>query len=132
MLNAATGAGTATSAAFNITAGTATQLVFSVQPSTTPAGAAITPAVQVTAQDAQGNAATGVTGDVTVAIGTNPGTGTLGGERTPAAVGGADRRAPDVARARRSTSRRGRRHSWCSRCSRAPRPQGRRSRRRCR
>src|SRR5205823_3619280 len=75
----ATGAGSATSAAFNITAGTATQLVFSVQPSSTLAGAAITPAVQVTAQDAQGNTATGFTGNITVAIGTNPSTGTLGG-----------------------------------------------------
>src|SRR5205814_1012477 len=84
----ATGAGTATSAAFNITAGTATQLVFSVQPSTTPAGAAITPAVQVTAQDAQGNTATGFTGNVTVAIGTNPSTGTLGGTKIVAAVAG--------------------------------------------
>src|SRR5205823_4826839 len=84
----ATGAGSATSAAFNITAGTATQLVFSVQPSTTAAGAAITPAVQVTAQDAQGNTASGFTGNVTVAIGTNPGTGTLGGTLTHAAVGG--------------------------------------------
>src|SRR5256884_3705336 len=84
----ATGAGSATSAAFNITAGTATQLVFSVQPSTTPAGAAITPAVQVTALDAQGSTAAGFTGNVTVAIGTNPGTGTLGGTLTHAAVGG--------------------------------------------
>src|SRR5205814_1782923 len=84
----ATGAGTATSAAFNITAGTATQLVFTVEPSTTAAGAVITPAVQVTAQDAQGNTANGFTGNVTVAIGTNPGTGTLGGTLTHAAVGG--------------------------------------------
>src|SRR5213075_2616905 len=84
----ATGAGSATSAAFNITAGTATQLVFSVQPTSTAAGAAITPAVQVTAQDAQGNTVTGFTGNVTVAIGTNPGTGTLGGTLTHAAVGG--------------------------------------------
>src|SRR5207247_2888305 len=44
----ATGPATGTSAAFNITAGTATQLVFSVQPSSTTAGATITPAVQVT------------------------------------------------------------------------------------
>src|SRR5205823_463304 len=84
----ATGAGSATSAAFDITAGTATQLVFSVQPSTTAAGAAITPAVQVTAQDAQGNTATGFTGNVTVAIGTNPGSGTLTGTATVAASGG--------------------------------------------
>ena len=84
----ATGAGTATSAAFNITAGTATQLVFSVEPSTTAAGAAITPAVQVTAQDGSGNTATGFTGNVTVAIGTNAGGGTLSGTATVAASGG--------------------------------------------
>src|SRR5947207_1524409 len=60
----ATGAGTATSTAFNIIPGTATALVFSVQPTTTAAGAAITPAVQVTAQDAQGNTATGFTGNI--------------------------------------------------------------------
>src|SRR5205807_1063690 len=84
----ATGAGSTTSAAFNITAGTATQLVFSVQPSTTTAGAAITPAVQVTAQDASGNTATGFTGNVTVAIGTNPGSGTLAGTATVAAIAG--------------------------------------------
>src|SRR5439155_14194483 len=35
-----------------------------------------------------GNTATGFTGNVTVAIGTNPGTGTLGGTLTHAAVGG--------------------------------------------
>src|SRR5205807_439849 len=84
----ATGAGTATSAAFNITAGTATQLVFTVEPSTTAAGAVITPAVQVTAQDAQGNTATGFTGNVTVAIGTSAGNGTLAGTKVVAAVAG--------------------------------------------
>src|SRR5213076_2065142 len=82
----ATGAGSTTSTAFNITAGSATQLVFSVQPSTTTAGAAITPAVEVTAQDAGGNTATGFTGDITVAIGTNPSSGTLAGTLTLAAV----------------------------------------------
>src|SRR5205823_674304 len=84
----ATGAGSTTSTAFNITAGSATQLVFSVQPSTTTAGAAITPAVEVTAQDAGGNTATGFTGDITVAIGTNPSSGTLSGTLTHAAVAG--------------------------------------------
>src|SRR5207253_7831189 len=59
---------TGMSAAFNITAGTATQLVFSVQPSTTTAATAITPAVEVTAQDAGGNTASGFTGNITVAI----------------------------------------------------------------
>src|SRR3989440_4356226 len=84
----AAGGGSATISASNITAGTATELVFSVQPSTTAAGAAITPAVQVTAQDAQGNTATGFTGNVTVAIGTNPGSGTLAGTATVAATAG--------------------------------------------
>src|SRR2546430_3300025 len=74
--------------AFNITGGTARALVFTVQPSTTAAGAAMWSAVQVTAQDAQGNTATGFTGNVTVAIGTNPSTGTLAGTLTHAAVGG--------------------------------------------
>src|SRR5204862_169939 len=73
----ATGVGSTTSAAVNITAGTATQLVFSVQPSTTTAGTAITPPVEVTAQDASGNTASGFTGNITVAIGTNPSSGTL-------------------------------------------------------
>src|SRR5256886_3475189 len=84
----AAGAGSTTSAAFNITAGTATQLVFNVQPSNTTAGAAITPAVEVTAQDGNGNTATGFTGNITVAIGTNPSTGTLSGTKTVAAVAG--------------------------------------------
>src|SRR5439155_141384 len=77
-----------TSTAFNITAGSATQLVFTGQPSNTAAGAAITPAVQVTARDGQGNTATGFTGNVTVAIGTNPSGGTLAGTATVAAVSG--------------------------------------------
>src|SRR5207244_3467969 len=66
----ATGAGSSTSAAFNIPAGPATALVLSVYPTNTVAGAAITPAVQVTAQDASGNTASGFTGNITVAIGT--------------------------------------------------------------
>ena len=77
----------ATSAPFAITL-PATQLAFSVQPSTTTAGATITPAVQVTARDAQGNTATGFTGDVTVVIGTNPSGGALSGTTTGAAVAG--------------------------------------------
>src|SRR5439155_396405 len=59
-----------------------------VQPSTTTAGAAITPAVEVTAQDASGNTASGFTGNITVAIGTNPSSGTLSGTKTVAAVAG--------------------------------------------
>src|SRR5437016_13464224 len=52
---AASGFAPVTSSAFDITPGTATQLVFTVQPSTTVAGAAISPAVQVSALDAASN-----------------------------------------------------------------------------
>src|SRR5207302_271687 len=77
-----------TSTAFDITPGTATQLAFIVQPSNTVAGAAINPAVQVTALDPAGNPVPGFTGSVTVALGTNPGGATLGGTTTVAAVNG--------------------------------------------
>src|SRR4029077_19817043 len=85
---AATGLTTASSTVFNVTPGTASQLVFTVHPTTTVAGATITPAVQVTAQDAHGNTATAFSGPVTVAIGTNPGGGALSGATTVAASGG--------------------------------------------
>src|SRR5205807_1850007 len=84
----ATGVGSTTSTAFNITAGKATALVYRVARTNTVAGAAITPAVEVTAQDGNGNTATGFTGNITVAIGTNPSSGTLAGTLTHAAVAG--------------------------------------------
>ena len=84
----AAGLPTATSASFDITAGAATQLVVTLQPSTTTARATITPQVEVTARDALGNTADGFTGNVTVAIGTNPAGGTLSGTTTLAAVAG--------------------------------------------
>src|SRR2546427_310960 len=62
--------------------------LFRSQPTNTAAGASITPAVQVTALDGQGNTATGFTGNVTVALGANPGSGTLSGTTTVAAVAG--------------------------------------------
>src|SRR5205809_610433 len=77
-----------TSTAFDITPGTATQLAFTQQPSATVAGATISPAVQVTAVDAGGNAVPSFTGSVTVALGSNPGGSTLGGTTTVAAVNG--------------------------------------------
>src|SRR5205823_336099 len=88
LTGAATGLSGATSAGFNITPGTAGQLAFTVQPTNSTAGATITPAVQVTARDAQGNTATGFTGSVTLAIGANPGSGTLAGTTTINAVAG--------------------------------------------
>jgi len=85
---AATGLTGATSNAFNISSGAAATLVFTMQPSTAAAGAAITPAVQVTIQDAQGNTVTTATTNITVAIGTNPASGTLAGTKSVAAVNG--------------------------------------------
>jgi Big-like domain-containing protein/invasin-like protein len=82
------GATGTTSDPFTVAPGAASQLAFTVQPTGTSAGAVLTPAVQVTAKDAQGNVATGFTGNVTVAIGTNPGGSTLGGTTTIAAVSG--------------------------------------------
>lgn len=77
-----------TSNSFNISPAAAARVVFTVQPTNTTAGSIIVPAVQVTAQDAFGNVATGFTGNVTVAIGSNPGSSTLGGTAIRAAVGG--------------------------------------------
>src|SRR5439155_1761510 len=76
------------SAFFKVIAGPASQLAFSLQPSTATAGATITPPVEVTARDALGNTADAFTTSVTVAIGTNPGVGTLPGTQTVAAVAG--------------------------------------------
>jgi hypothetical protein len=70
--------------------GAATKLAFTVQPSAVVAGSAISPAVQVAVQDAQGNTVAGSTANITLAI--TGGTGTsgavLGGTLTRAAVNG--------------------------------------------
>ncbi|HEX8384538.1 MAG TPA: cadherin-like domain-containing protein, partial [Rubricoccaceae bacterium] len=71
-----------------VSAGSPAQLAFTVQPSNVVAGAAISPAVQVTILDGFGNVVTGATDNVTVAIGTNPSGGTLSGTTTVAAVNG--------------------------------------------
>jgi hypothetical protein len=78
----------ATSGPFNVSAGPAKTLVFTVQPTTGAAGVAITPAVQVTAYDSLNNIATGFTGNVAMAIGTNPSAGILSGTTSVAAVAG--------------------------------------------
>src|SRR5256714_1014136 len=77
-----------TSTPFDIIPGTTTQLAFTVQPSNTVAGAAISPAVQVTALDPAGNPVPSFTGSVTLALGGNPGGSTLSGTTTVAAVNG--------------------------------------------
>ena len=77
----------ATSNAFNITTGAANKLVYLQGPTNTGAGASITPAVTVQITDALGNPTTS-TANVTIAIGANPGGGTLSGTLTVAAVNG--------------------------------------------
>ena len=69
-----------TSTAFNVTPGAPAQLAFVQGPSNTAAGSAIAPAVTVAVEDANGNVETGDhTTTVSLAIGTNPGGGTLTG-----------------------------------------------------
>ncbi len=79
---------TATSSPFNVTFGTATQLVFVQQPTTVASGVAINPAVTVQVRDAAGNNVTSPERSVTVALGSNPGGGTLSGTLTAATVNG--------------------------------------------
>ena len=64
------------------------RLAVTVQPVATAAGAAITPSVRVVVQDAAGNTLLSFNGNVTIALGTNPSSGTLSGTSTVAAVMG--------------------------------------------
>ncbi len=86
----ASGVTSAVSTAFDVNPGTAAKLAFSTQPTTAAAGAAISPAVQVVVQDAQGNTVTGAINSTTLAIASGTGTtgATLGGTVTRAAVSG--------------------------------------------
>lgn len=67
----------ATSASFTITAGPASRLEFTQQPTNTVAGASISPAVTIQVKDAQGNNVR--TSGVSVSIALTSGTGTLTG-----------------------------------------------------
>lgn len=80
----------AVSTAFNVDVGPAAKLAIVAQPSDVSAGAAISPAVQVVVQDAQGNAVTIATNSVTLAITSGSGTpgATLGGTLTKTPVSG--------------------------------------------
>jgi prepilin-type N-terminal cleavage/methylation domain-containing protein len=78
---AATGLTAATSSPFNITG--ATKLVFSTQPSGASSAGAVFPTQPVvTVQDASGNTVTASSVPITIAIGTNPASGTLSGTTT--------------------------------------------------
>ena len=70
-----------------VTPGAPTALAFSVQPTNAVAGVGIAPSVAVRVVDAYGNL-TPSAASVTLAIGTNPGGGTLSGTLTVAAVAG--------------------------------------------
>lgn len=78
----------ATSNGFDIQASTANHLSFFVQPTDATAGASISPAVQVEVQDSFGNRLTNAGDSITLAIGNNPGGGTLSGTATVNAVNG--------------------------------------------
>ncbi|MFN0178017.1 MAG: RCC1 domain-containing protein [Gemmatimonadales bacterium] len=64
------------------------RLGFAVQPTSAEEGQPLTPAPQVAIQDALGNTVPSSTNVVTVALGTNPGGGTLAGTTTVNAVNG--------------------------------------------
>jgi alpha-tubulin suppressor-like RCC1 family protein/fibronectin type 3 domain-containing protein len=68
----------------------ATQLVFTQQPTNATAATAISPAITVTAEDASGAIVTNFTSSIVMSIttGANPGGSTLSGTKTVAAVGG--------------------------------------------
>ncbi|HSD30953.1 MAG TPA: S8 family serine peptidase [Gemmatimonadales bacterium] len=65
-----------------------TRLSFTVQPTDVAAGAAIAPAVAVTALDQVGNPASGYSGAVTISLGSNAVGGALSGTTTALAVSG--------------------------------------------
>ena len=76
---AATGVSSATSSTFNINPSTATKLGFITEPSNGSAGLFLNPAPIVAVQDTYGNTVTSITDDITIAIGTNPSSGSLTG-----------------------------------------------------
>lgn len=88
LVSSASGLAPDTSVVFEVRANVPTQLVFVVQPSNATAGVAIAPAVQVALKDALGNTVTTATDSIAVAIGSNPGSGTLSGTRKVAPVSG--------------------------------------------
>ena len=81
------GASAPLSNGFTYNAGAPTKLAFSVQPAATSAGATISPAIKVQIQDAAGGP-TSSTANVTLTLGSNPGSSVLTGTATVAAVAG--------------------------------------------
>jgi alpha-tubulin suppressor-like RCC1 family protein len=88
LVAASPGLGSATSTPFAVAAGPASLLGFTVQPSGALTGTPISPAVAVGVRDLFGNLITSATHSVTIGIGANPGSGTLSGPATVAAING--------------------------------------------
>ncbi len=88
LIATATGLTSATSNAFNITAAAAAKVAFTTPPTSTTAGSTLAGPPTVTVQDSFGNTVTYWTASITVAIGTNPGGGTLSGTTTKNAASG--------------------------------------------
>jgi hypothetical protein len=88
MAASATGLTGATSSAFNVSAGAANKLAFSVQPGNAGAGAALSGPPTVVVQDSLGNTITSSSASITLAIGTNPSGGILSGTKTKNASSG--------------------------------------------
>jgi alpha-tubulin suppressor-like RCC1 family protein len=78
----------ATSVHFNVEAGAASRLAFSVQPVSTVSLVSITPTVRVLIQDNAGNTVPTATNAVTLGISNNPSGGTLSGVTTRSGVAG--------------------------------------------
>ena len=84
----AAGVSVTQTAAVTVTPAVNGLLTFTTHPANAVAGVAIAPAVKVAVRDAFGNTFTSFTGDITVALGANPGSDVLGGATTKAAVAG--------------------------------------------
>jgi hypothetical protein len=87
-VNAFDPAGNETTGTFAVVVQAPTQLAFVAQPSDSTAGVAINPAITVEVLDQFGNLIVGDSSQVTIAIGSNPGGGTLSGTQTVAAIAG--------------------------------------------
>lgn len=84
----AAGLTTGNSSAFSITAGAPNRLAFSIQPTNSIAGDALSPAVQVEIRDANDNLVTTARDEITIAFGNNAGSGTLTGTKKVNAING--------------------------------------------
>src|SRR4029453_14332003 len=76
------------SVAFSVNPGAATALAFTTQPGSSAPGNPIQGPPTVAVRDGQGNTVTSSTASITVALGANPGAGTLSGTTVKSAAGG--------------------------------------------